>query len=597
MSVNQSLNLSNLLVNLDPELKEAIWKPHTVKENYEIINIFIEKVTEMVRICENPQNELQLINRKQINFMVPVEMRDSRDPQVYDIKRFIHMCIKKYTSELTDVNMLIKLAREQIKSLHEPFKKLQKEVIEYGEDFQSNMNNLAGPLKDKLDGVDTLKSKDRDKEKEFKKGKENIIKSLNDFGEEAKKYNGHYKEINENIKTSIEKLLDKFDKLLKPVKECYLMMKNGIIEFENSNSEFKDLKNIKRMRKAIEKINENTKNMQDKLETIKQLYEKNEAFVIEEQELSENMNKMREICKILKKKAEDIDQKINELRDKYKEKPIDPKGCNPKEANTQNVIDGVKNGTESYEKAKEPIVDKIEEIPDFKPLLQQFRLDILFIMDITSSMGEYLAQAKKGLIEMVDKIKASCPSVDIYLGFVGYRDFNDLDLGQKYEDFDFTKQYDVITNGIKDVKADGGGDVPEDLAGAFDMSIKKSWGGKTKFAILVTDAPCHGEKYQIKEKINEDTKDNYPEGDRENRNIEDQIKYFAKNEISLYCIKIEDLTTQMLNIFQTIYNENKPENSECKFVIEESNKIIDVAVKNCIEIYSKNSKDEEDEKK
>ena len=74
----------------------------------------------------------------------------------------------------------------------------------------------------------------------------------------------------------------------------------------------------------------------------------------------------------------------------------------------------------------------------------------------------------------------------------------------------------------------------------------KKWSGNIKFAILVTDSPCHGTKYHDLGK----DKDNYPEGDRDERNIEDMIKFFAKENISLYCLKIENKTDKMFNIFK-----------------------------------------------
>lgn len=52
----------------------------------------------------------------------------------------------------------------------------------------------------------------------------------------------------------------------------------------------------------------------------------------------------------------------------------------------------------------------------------------------------------------------------------------------------------------------GGGDTPEDIAGAFDHALKQEWQAKSRYCVLVADAPCHGKKYH-------NVDDSYPDGD------------------------------------------------------------------------------------
>jgi myosin protein heavy chain len=40
--------------------------------------------------------------------------------------------------------------------------------------------------------------------------------------------------------------------------------------------------------------------------------------------------------------------------------------------------------------------------------------------------------------------------------------------------------------------AKGGGDIPEDVLPALDAAAKLSWAARARFALLITDAPCHG---------------------------------------------------------------------------------------------------------
>ena len=127
-------------------------------------------------------------------------------------------------------------------------------------------------------------------------------------------------------------------------------------------------------------------------------------------------------------------------------------------------------------------------------------------------MGKYLKKIQKELKRVIETIKKNCPSTTIYLGFIGYKDFYDLELGDEYTDINLTRDYETVYEQIKDIEVDGGDDLPEDVAGAFQKALNKRWGNGTKLAFLITDAPCHGTKYHDLDQNNKLFKDNYPEG-------------------------------------------------------------------------------------
>ena len=187
---------------------------------------------------------------------------------------------------------------------------------------------------------------------------------------------------------------------------------------------------------------------------------------------------------------------------------------------------------------------------------------------------------------MIEEIQKQCAGIDIFLGFIGYRDFNDLDFGDEYINLELTKDYKSIKNNISFLQAEGGGDMAEDLCGAFDLAKNKNWVGKSRFAILVTDSPCHGTKYHDLK----DEEDNYPEGDREKRNIEDFVKFFAQNEISLYCLSINSSTDKMFKIFKEIYESSKSKDSKNNFVVENGKKIFNIVTENAVKTFQ-NRKD------
>ena len=188
---------------------------------------------------------------------------------------------------------------------------------------------------------------------------------------------------------------------------------------------------------------------------------------------------------------------------------------------------------------------------------------------------------------MIQTIQKECAGIEIFLGFIGYKDFNDLDLGEEYINLEFTKDYESIKKNIEFVEPSGGGDTPEDLCGGLFLAKNKDWNGKTRFAILVTDSPCHGKKYHD---LKGDQADNYPEQNRDEGNIEDYIKYFAQNEISLLCLKINSTTDKMFNIFEGVYNKNKKENSKSQFALVKENQLFDIVTKNAIKLFQNRGK-------
>lgn len=61
---------------------------------------------------------------------------------------------------------------------------------------------------------------------------------------------------------------------------------------------------------------------------------------------------------------------------------------------------------------------------------------------------------------------------------------------------EFTEKINDIVNFISEVKAEGGGDIPEDLQGGLKCCLNLDWSqNSVKQVILVTDSVCHGTKY------------------------------------------------------------------------------------------------------
>ena len=203
-------------------------------------------------------------------------------------------------------------------------------------------------------------------------------------------------------------------------------------------------------------------------------------------------------------------------------------------------------------------------------------LDLLFMIDLTGSMGPYIDDAKNNLISIMNNIIEKSPGIDINLGFIGYRD-----VGEEYTyiNIDFTKDHNAVRRQIESVYADGGGDAPEDVAWAFEAALNKSWTSNAKFIVFVADAPGHGPKYDPYYGDYYDY-DPYLEEHPEKKDIEELVEELAKIGVSQFCLNVSTYTDMMFNVFKSVYDKY----TDLKFEIVDSyltvssDKIVDSAV-------------------
>ncbi|MBI3300095.1 MAG: VWA domain-containing protein [Elusimicrobia bacterium] len=119
-------------------------------------------------------------------------------------------------------------------------------------------------------------------------------------------------------------------------------------------------------------------------------------------------------------------------------------------------------------------------------------VDVVFVIDTTSSMGGLLEAAKTKVWAIANEIAKGKPTPEIRMGLVAFRDRGDAYLTQVT---DLTKDLDKMYGRLLALRPEGGGDGPEHvLQGLADASEKISWSKdpKTfKVLYLVGDAPAH----------------------------------------------------------------------------------------------------------
>ena len=582
-----SVQIEKILDNLEPEFLEALKNPIIVKSISSSINDSQNDLININIICNNPEQYLKNVST-QINFIPPKELIESKEPYVINIRNDVNNYRKLYEKEAKQINKIIGNTIGSIRKIYPYIKNLQDSIKKYAENYSMSIQNMQIPILNKKIGLSQIDyekfiSDDRDN---FLNDREEIYKKIDTFFEDVNKFFDKFSKITLLNQGNIEKAIEEFLKLPKSVKELSESMSSAKLKFERSCKVFKDLKNKEKIDKAFQEFQKPINELNEMEKKIHEMKPSIIEGIMEEKkkEIQIMKDDLDEIENVLKNKSDEISTEINDIREKYGQKKemfdeFTPAGLVDIETDNfcESVINETKKINEQIKIINESLKSNIEQIK------KQSRLDLLFIMDITNSMDVYLDQVKEQFRAIINEIRNECAGIEIYMGFIGYRDFSDLDFGDSYINLELTNKYENVIQNIRFLKAEGGGDIPEDLCGALEYAKNKNWQGKSRFTILVTDSPCHGRKYYDETAENYD---NYPDGDKLGRNIEDFIKELAEKEVSVFCLKISPSTDKMFKIFEDVYNNNKKPDSNNQFMADYSGEnIYNIVTSNAIKTF------------
>lgn len=120
---------------------------------------------------------------------------------------------------------------------------------------------------------------------------------------------------------------------------------------------------------------------------------------------------------------------------------------------------------------------------------KQVKLDIHFLIDTTGSMADEIEQLRDNMIAISQQIDALPSAPNVRYGMTLYRDRGDAYVTQSVE---FMPDVNAFVEELNKVKADGGGDYPEDLTeGLFRALNEPEWRieNTVSLVFLIADAP------------------------------------------------------------------------------------------------------------
>lgn len=123
---------------------------------------------------------------------------------------------------------------------------------------------------------------------------------------------------------------------------------------------------------------------------------------------------------------------------------------------------------------------------------KQPKIDVVFVLDTTGSMGWVIEQAKEKIWDIVKEILKGKPTPIVRVGLVAYRDIGDVYVTKE---FNLTEDIDSVHKELKSYTAGGGGDYPEHVSRALTEAVNDlNWDKEEetlKMIFLVGDAPPH----------------------------------------------------------------------------------------------------------
>ena len=190
----------------------------------------------------------------------------------------------------------------------------------------------------------------------------------------------------------------------------------------------------------------------------------------------------------------------------------------------------------------EKVKFKLDKNPKYFYKYNKVPFDVIYLVDATASMGESINKVKKYCVEIAKILEKQMMLYDFNFGAIFYRDPIDRK-NDKHEYFDLNNNIENLHREMQAIKEYGGGDIPEDWVGGYNIALKIiQWRNGNKLIIHIADAGAHGNEYTLNDK--------YPS---EGPKLDVLIRECALNKISIIAFKIGSEPQKSFSRIQKIY--------------------------------------------
>ena len=618
-----------LMNEIARQKNECITSTKQVSENDEKIHSIIDKTIDSLEcsidVCSYPNREVQIPLSKIYTEDIPHANNDELMIKVVERFNSYKSAFEDTSKQLTD---LIYTYRKKLSDLKEPVTNIKNETDKLYPKFKEAINILAQPLTIVVEGFEV----EEFRKKQFKN--KDVLSKFKQLLDELKatfdKYNpalDNFNNVTNDLFTTVSQSGTSFsnfieEKMLEKIKQIPGILNEGIAIIPET------CKNINKFNQEIKKKQGDTqKEREDKYDEIltkalnmtrkvdNQVFNSNKSiendFKTLEQKVSSVKNDIEgkgdsynNYVKILKDEGKKIIDIVNEIRKLFDLGPVNLK-FDDKDIEFP-FYEYAKRLNKGFEKIEEIKVEVQKPMKLVMVVLgnqiNTVTLDLLFIMDITESMQDLLDETRDSIKYILDKIKRDSPGIDVRFAYEGYRDFADLKEGQKYYTIDFETDLDLFKSKLDGIKAIGGGDDAEDVAGGLNSGLNMNWRSNARYAILIADAPAHGNQYHTQE-----VQDDYGSGDPNGLVLEELMEKYVDNNINLCLTKIDEYTDIMFDKMIKAYrarSEKSKDKPRIEIINYEEEEDIDIkpkskekkrtmgnlVAKTAIEIYNQYSK-------
>ena len=577
-------DVEDFFTTLSEEEFKKIMSAETITSNTNIINNCLDIISETNLNSTNTDLIITGDVKKSLFLIFPETKSLSKENKnkIKDIE-----CFKKaYENEGKEINSSIVKIRNHFTELSKCTKELLEYIKSIYEQHSKDAKEMIKPVIQKKEGLDKIDEKKipnedkqgfKNKKNEFEKNFKNYDKKLNDVLLKLKTVFENIESKTQSFKSSMDSMASPINDLVEHVNEIFgefeekskiitEILKNNDVSKDDNEQIISIFEDIKKFNPTIIELLKEKENF---------LENNNKSLVKQINECQKDSEKVKNIndevtnsLKEFSKEAKDLIKQINDIRilfslDEINNDVSEISGIKLDDFESK-IIEGTQALLQSNKKIKEELSNLREFIAEEDSKVISFvTLDLVFIMDITGSMKAFLQMAKDKIIAIIDNIRKNCGSVDVKLGFVGYRDY--LDTNHEYLKVKLNKNVKEVRDYISKVDVGGGGDC-EDMAGGLNFALNFDWTGKSRFAILIADVPCHGVQYHGIENF-----DKYPEGDSK-YDVEKIVEGYAKKNISLLCLNITHKTVKLYNNFVDYYKKGRISSNSSSIYIDNFNK-------------------------